>query len=192
MKTIDVYSFNELSESSKQKAINDYLNSDCFEYDLSFFKEDIENQLKELNIEMTDLTYSLSHSQGDGLSFSSEFDVKHYVDLCFTELSEKRKSILIDLIHKIESNKNNGRYCYATKTGIEIIVNYDSLSEYKHRNIYKYINKLESYIQDLYIDLCKDFEKQGYTEIENQSSVEYISETLEINEYNFLENGKRI
>jgi len=192
MKTINVYSFNELSETAKQKAIKDYLNNDNFVYELDFFKDDIENQLKEKNIGMTDLTYSLSYSQGDGLSFSSEFDVAFYVNKCFTELSEKRKSILVDLIHKIESTKNNGHYCYASKKDIEIIPNYNDLSDYKHTNIYKYINKLETYIQDLYMDLCKDFENQGYKEIKYQSSVEYISETLIINEYEFLENGTKI
>ena len=192
MKTINVYSFNELSESSKQKAINDYLNNDIFEYDLSFFKDDIENQLKELNIEMTDLTYSLSSSQGDGLSFTSKFDVPYYVGLCFTELSEKRKSILVDLIHTIESSKNNGSYCYASKNDVDYELNNNDLDVYKHKNIYKYINRLISYIQDVYMDLCKDFEKQGYAEIEHQSSVEYISNELIINEYDFLENGKRV
>ena len=192
MKTINVYSFNELSESSKQKAIKDYFNSNSFNYDLDCFKDDIENQLSELKIELKDLTYSLSYSQGDGLSFTSEFDVKHYIDLCFTELSEKRKSILADLIHTIESSKNNGHYCYASKNDVEIIVNYNDLDTNKHCNIYNYINKLELYIQDLYISLCKDFENQGYKEIEEQSSKEYISETLIINEYEFLENGTKI
>ena len=189
MRTIEtkVYSFDELNKEAQQKAIEKYRETN--EIFLDLFKDDIFETLKDNhNIEMNDLQYSLNYCQGDGLSFSASFDVNHFVNLCFKDLSQKRKDLFFDFIYNIKSNSNRGHYSYASKSDIEIEVD-GSFWYKKHTNINNMLETFEVFIQDYYLDLCKKFEEQGYAEIEYQNSDEYISETLRCNGYDFEENG---
>jgi hypothetical protein len=56
-------------------------------------------------------------------------------------------------------------------------------------NIHTLVSYIEIDLQNVYIDLCKDLEKQGYEEIEYQFSDECIIEDIQANEYEFTEEG---
>ena len=192
MRTIEtkVYSFDELNEESKSKAIENYRETN--EIFLDLFQDDIFETLKDNhNIEMIDLQYSLNYCQGDGLSFAGIFDIEHYINLCFINLSQKRKDLFFDFIYKIKSNSNRGHYSYASKSDIEIEVNYNSFYYKKHSNINCMLETFEVFIQEYYMNLCEEFEKQGYAEIDYQNSCECIIESIYANEYEFDENGTR-
>jgi hypothetical protein len=190
MRTIEtkVYSFDELNKEAQQKAIEKYRETN--EIFLEWFQDDIFEILKDNhNIEMNDLQYSLNYCQGDGLSFTGIFNVNHFVNLCFKDLSQKRKDLFSYFIYKIESKENRGHYCYAAASQINIEVNYNSFYYKKHTNINNMLETFEVFIQDYYLDLCKKFEAQGYAEIEFQNSDGCIIESLYANEYEFTENG---
>lgn len=194
MKTIElnVYSFNELSKEAQEVAIKNHRNSDFFEV-LNGFSEDVVERLGELNIEVAKhgLQYSLTYSQGDGLSFKGNFDVKDMVFAALPTLSEKRKNIVIELIYSLKSSGNNGRYCYASKNDVEMEFNYNDFRENKHSNLYELCSNVLTHTQNYYIELCSKFENQGYSQIEHERSDEAIKDTIIANDYEFLASGKK-
>lgn len=132
------------------------------------------------------LQYSLSNSQGDGLSFDSEKLHEIFVEVFGTGKDKTIEVILNNSYFKL--NGNLGRYCYANIGDIEYIFD-DNINA---PNIDEVFGKVEAKLVEIYLNLCSKLEKIGYDEIEYQYSDEYISELLEVNDYEFLENGQRI
>ncbi len=190
MKTINVYNFNELSQEAKNKAVEEFRNK--FETDLYFFSYFAQNEIIEKGFYgKIDLQYSFGNSFGDGLSFSCEyFDTKRLAKI-FENILGKRKQKTIDLIiNNCNFNLfgNTGRYYYAHINDLEFIFD-DNINA---PNIIEVVKKVEDELKSIYVNLCKKLETDGYNEIEYQNSDEYTAELLEINEYEFLENGKMI
>lgn len=188
MKTIEIelYKFTELSENAKNAAIeNERKHEIDFDWFSDFFHEQISENGFKGNIK---LQYSLSGSQGDGLSFSCDyFDNLNalFIEILGTEKQKTIDTILNNISFKCDGN--NGRYCYASKNDISL-----ELNDYKGNNylIHEIVSKVESKLKDLYIDLCNQLEKQGYDDIEHQYSDEYIIETLTENDFYFTIDGK--
>jgi hypothetical protein len=189
--TLELFKFNELSEAAKETAIEQYRNS--IDDVLWYFSDDIKEQLKEENIILgkNGLQYDLSHCQGDGLSFSGEFDVQKMVKLALPNLSEKRQNIVNECIYNIYSSGNTGHYCYASENDIDIEYNYYNWNYNRYSNLTALCEIVVEFTKDYYIDLCNKFEKQGYAEIEYQYSDEAIIENIFANDYDFTINGKR-
>ncbi len=191
MKTIEIqlYKFNELSEEGKQNAIEKERNREDY-YFLDMFSDDANEKISEAGFKgNVKLQYSLSYSQGDGLSFCADYFDK--LNDLFTEVLGPRKQKTIDcLINNISFSLkgNNGRYCYASKSDLDLEL--DNYYVKSQTNIDLVINKVREKLEDLYMDLCKELEKNGYSEIEFQDSDECISENLISNDYDFTEDGK--
>jgi len=189
MKTIEIqlYSFDELSEGAKQNAIEKYRNSDHVYLD--FFNDDAKEQIENSGFKgNVSLSYSLSYCQGDGLSFSCDYFDK--LNELFTEVLGTGKQKTIDCLINNSSFKlksNNHHYCYASKSDLDFYL--DNYYVKSQSNIDLVIDKVREKLEDLYMDLCKDLENQGYQDIEYQRSDEAISENLIANEYEFTENG---
>lgn len=191
MKTINTYNFNELSDSSKEVAI------DSFRYiidtHLDFFNEDcigiIEQNGFYGNIK---LYYSLGYCQGDGLSFSCEFIKTEILQKLFKEVlgegKDKTIQLIIDNCYFNLLSNTGGYYYYARRSDLEFRFD-DNINAL---NIEEVVGKVEDKLRELYLSLCKELEKQGYDEIEYQFSDEYISDLLEANDYEFLEDGQLI
>jgi hypothetical protein len=190
MKTINIFNFNELNDSSKETAINNF--RDVYEINLDFFNDEAKEIISERGFKGNILLqYSLSNSQGDGLSFGCDYFDSEKLHEIFKEVlgSGKDKTIEVILNNSyFKLNGNNGRYCYANIGDLEYIFD-DNINA---PNIDKVVGKVEKKLVEIYLNLCKELEKIGYDEIDSQYSDEYISEILEINEYEFLENGQKI
>jgi len=190
MRTIELtlYKFDELSEEAKQTAIKNERDSE-YNVDLSMFKSSATEQIEELGFyDDIELKYSLSYSQGDGLSFSCKCINVSVILSFFAEVlganKEKTAKLLIENCSFV--NIGNMRHdCYASRNDIEY--NFDEWRSLA--NIENIISQVETKIIDLYMNLCKDLEKQGYKEIEYQRSDEYISEHLISNDYDFTIDG---
>lgn len=192
MRTIrtKVYTFNELNKEAQEKAIIDYRNGND-DLQLLSFNEDCNRIIEERGFRDVSLSYSLSYSQGDGLSFTAS-NIENSILISFFreilgENKEKTIQVLIDNC-SFELTGNRGRYNYASKSDIDY-----TLEDYGHNDtincnivVAKVLEKLENY----YIDLCKELEKNGYNELEYLNSDEYIKDVLINNEYEFLSNGK--
>jgi len=188
--TIEIFKFNELSAEAQQVAINNYRNS--IDEVLHSFSDDVHEQLKDEGIELDKrgLQYSLSYSQGDGLSFAGEFDVLRMIKLALPNLSETRQNIVNQCIYKLRSSGNKGHYCYASSNDVEIEYNYNCWDEDKYSNLTALCQTVLEFTKDYYTDLCGKFERQGYAEIEYQYSDEAIIEVIEANGYDFTIDGK--
>jgi len=190
MKTVKtkVYQFKELSDEAKEKAIEDFRKKqwEFGEY-LHFFGEYCQEQAKERGFNDIELQYSLSWSQGDGLSFKCEnFDIEKFVNKHVPKEKKMLKRALIDYLF-VKITGNTGHYCYASKSDIDLYM--DASTETP--NIDKYVETLRIHLEDEYLSLCKELEKSGYDEIEYQDSDKAIIETIEANEYEFEEDGSR-
>ena len=188
MKTIEIelYKFTELSENAKSAAIE---NERKHEIEFDWFSDFCHDQISENGFKGNiKLQYSLSCSQGDGLSFSCDyFDNLNalFIEILGTQKQKTIDTILNNISFKCDGN--NGRYCYASKNDISL-----EFDDYKGNNylIHEIVSNVESKLKDLYIDLCNQLEKQGYDDIEYQYSDKYIAETLNENDYYFTIDGK--
>jgi len=194
MKTIEIkiYSFAELSEEAQQVAIENYRQTIYEDYDLlSQFNEDANEQIKNEGWEDANLQYSLSYSQGDGLSFEAKSYNK--LDEIFKEVfgqnKEKTAQIIIDNLEQCYKG-NRGHYCYSSKGDIDIYLHSGAYVN-KTDNIEIAIQKALLILENRYVDLCEKLEKQGYTELEHMQTDEYIREEIEANAYEFTEDGER-
>jgi hypothetical protein len=190
MRTIrtKIYKFEELSNEAKQVAIKDYRNKQ--EYYLDSFNDDVVEQIENVGFYGdVKLQYSLSYCQGDGLSFSCDGIDESLLLSFFAEVlgegKEKTAKLIIENSY-FSNGGNNGRYCFASKNDIEYIFD----SGVDAPNIENIVLQVETKIQNLYMELCKDLEKKGYEDIEYQCSDEAITETIIANDYEFLSNGK--
>jgi len=192
--TVNLYEFNELNKEAKKKAIEDWRKYSQETGDYLFcFNDQCTEKAEEKGFFETKFQWSLSWSQGDGLSFSA----KKYNNLesLFLEILGKGKEKTSKLLAEnctIIIKGNNGHYCFASKSDIDLYIeNYNSsINCVNINNIDKVIEKVLHKLEDIYINLCKELEKYGYDDIKYQDSDEAIIETIQCNEYDFTENGE--
>jgi hypothetical protein len=193
MKTaqITVYKFEELSEEAQKIAINDYINSiDYIELDWLIWQ--FEDEAKEKGFENPKFQYSLSNSQGDGLSFSFDYFNSEKLTEIIKEITSKKTNWFLDIvensIYSISGKGNKGHYCYAKENQVELEENYNS---FNYPNIMELHEKILEKIRLLYIYICSEFEQRGYEQIEHEFSEENARFWLIENDFTFLENGQQ-
>lgn len=185
MKVIEtiVYDFDELSDDAKQKAIDNWYSSEEYPFLCDDILEFING--KDEYFSGVKLAYSLSYSQGDGLSFSGEFDFDKWIDDKYT-YKQSVKRVLKEYVYRVLSKANRGHYSYCSRSDIDF-----ELNTYKsYENIDLLVDEIISDIQDYYIDLCNSAEKYGYDEIEYRMTFDEFSEICESNGYTFTNDGK--
>lgn len=189
MKTIEInlYSFSELSEAAKEKAISNWYETE----DYPFLSDDIESSiLEQFDTEKVfsgiKLSYSLSYSQGDGLSFSSDFDFENWLKK-YTFQNFKKRALIESFTLSI--NANSGQYSYAHKDCISGIENYRTNNTIALKNLKQLFENILNDIQTYYLEVCKQAERYGYSEIEYRMTETEFSECCEANYYTFLEDG---
>jgi hypothetical protein len=190
MKTIriKIYKFEELTQEAQSKAIEQF--RDRENVYLGFFNDNAIEQINEVGFyDDVKLQYSLGCSQGDGLSFSCKRIEWKTIEPLFLEVLGKDKEKTAKLIFEHCSficTGNDGRYCYASKNDIDFTFeNYNR----EYENINEVVGNVLTKIENKYLELCKELEKQGYSEIEYQQSDEAIKETILANDYDFLKDG---
>lgn len=195
MKTIELklYKFEELSQEAKDYAVDKQRD---YEYEhgnpLEFFSEVYNEKLLEAGFEETKIQYSLSYSQGDGLSFSAKYFTK--LELLYLEVLGKGKEKTAKLLAEnteVRITGNTGHYCYAHTSQVDLYFeNYTSYINCENiDNIENVQGQVLNKLTTIYMNLCKELEDIGYKEIEYQQSDEAIQETIIANEYDFLEDG---
>lgn len=219
MKTIELklYSFNELSDEAKGQAIERYRNN-IHDYAWTGENKDTLEKFAEIfPIKITDWSYG---GRGEGVSFyfteSDEIENmsglrlakylwnNYKTDIFKPKWRDMGKLGLTDnpIRHKRVKSKqitnncpNKGKYSNSYYSAI-FTDTWCQLTGYYMDNeildeIYKYIDKPDSRtFRDLLEDCFDNWVKACNADIEYQNSDEYISEHLEVNEYEFTENGE--
>ncbi|HHX78541.1 MAG TPA: hypothetical protein GX695_02175, partial [Acholeplasmataceae bacterium] len=185
MKTIkvQVYNFNELPIDVQKDVIEKHYEKE----DYPFLTRDIHEQLNSIDsfFYNSELYYSLSYSQGDGLSFSADFDLNKWINEKYN-FKQSVKDALKTVICSIDSNGNKGYYCYASTSNIDADI--DPIVS-KYPNIEKLVNLIIDNVERYYMDLCVKLEAYGYSILDYRMDEDEYSDYADVNEYQYLLDG---
>jgi len=190
---ITTYSFEELNDTDKLKAIDDNRDANTF-YDwhdctISDWKE----QLKESGIEVSEINFSGFASQGDGAMFEGRIystDLENF--LHNYPCNVDRRVIALIMSGEIDfyfSVKHRGHYYHSYCSEMDIRFNYTYNECVNYNNIDRECEKLEDHIRETYHDICNEIYKSLEREYDYLTSDEAIKETLISNNYEFYEDG---
>lgn len=179
-KEYTVYKFNELSDSAKEKALESFydLNVDHDWYEFSY--EDFISQLNEVGLTCDKFYFELdrgSYIEPVNLRFT---DVEKFVKSKIDENIKKRIIEVADLYITTACFSRHNK---------PIIETYSYTSE-KHKRLNKAIDSLVEHANDALHRMLNDFLSQLQKEYDYLTSKEAIIETIEANDYDFLETGK--
>ena len=202
VKVYNVYKYNELSDEAKKRVKEWYLEDRPAEFFTDDCEQDLYNLFGENDLKVQ---YSLASCQGDGFNIYGKIKAKNIFE-CLEKhnggtqleefedmLTEKEKKTILHYAEEcgdIELPMNH-RYCYCIASHIDIKNEwYDTLSWYNDDEDIntETLEKFERMVQNIFITLCSDYEKQGY-EYFYEISDEDLEETCEVNDYEFLEDG---
>lgn len=168
LREIKVYDFEELSKDTREKVLDNFREQNDFYFLEDDLNEELNQLLEDNKIKVLDkpiLRYSLSYSQGDGVSFCGLFEYKGFD------------------FRIVEGNLSN---LYSHKYTTDININYydegDDLNEELSEIIF-------NEFREIYFNICDTLENSGCSQIEHENSDEAIKENIKLNEYEFLENG---
>lgn len=160
--TYNIYTFNELSDTAKEKARDWYKQGNEYNCLSEYLEEIARDLLKDAKIEIDDIKvyYSLSYSQGDG---------------AVIEINGTWKSYNVTV-------KQSGHYYHYNSKNIEL----ENIKTEKDAS-----EKIYCEFNDLYVPICQKLAKIGYDYIDYENSNEHVDENILINEYTFLQDGTR-
>ena len=187
----EVFTFAELSDTAKTKALADY--AQTLDYDWwGFVIDDAKECASIIGIEIEKVFFSGFCSQGDGASFTGSYAYKkgsvkaikvhapldtelHYIALQLQR--EQCKSF-----YKIKTSiSQHGRYYH------------EQTMHFDHDHVDRYL--VDSDVDDIE-EALKDFARWIYKRLENEwdymTSLEAFAETCECNEWEFTVNGKLV
>ena len=196
-----VYTFEELSEEAKEKAIENYR---YLEVELFDWYEPIYDMFKDTYsdlFEITDMYFSGFCSQGDGAMFEYSGVTEKLIDefIAQLELTPLRKKIVKDIFHFRGSGKQHGHY-YHEKCCWHII-NIECTYAYRegyYPNIDEFMYELQvdfdAYVREKYIELAQQLYQWLEDEYEYLTNPEdeAIELFLQSIDYEYNENGERI
>ncbi len=164
-KTINLYTFDELSKDVQDKVLQNFRDEDECEYLPDDMQYKIDELLKENNITgKARVYYSLSNCQGDGAMFEGEFQYK-------------------DITLYIE---HSGMYYHFNSKTIEA---QETNNLGYHIDEEEPLNKQVEEFEALYETIARELEKYGYDCIEAHNSDENLIEMINANDYLFTDKG---
>lgn len=187
---VTTYSFAELSDDAKEKAIEKFRDTNVDYNDwYEFVYDDAKTAGSLLGIEIERIYFSGFWSQGDGAMFEGRYEY------CKGALKAIKDEYPTDTeLHSIAENlqKIQRRYFY----GLDIRT--------EHRGHYYHENTMHvttfdrdgreieiDAMDDTLRDFCRWIYNRLETEYEHLTSNEVVKETIEANEYEFMENGEQ-
>jgi hypothetical protein len=190
MRTIEVkvYKFEELQKDVQEKVIESWYEHEDYPLLYDDLVESLLSDDDNIFNEGFTLSYSLSGSQGDGLSIKGDINIEKVMLKCSKKLQKQFK----DKIHSIYSTGNTtNHYSYAHKRQIEFEL--DIPSDIDEIPFYKtFETEILPDIQDMYMDLCNKLEKEGYDVIEYRMDIDEFTDHAEANGYAYYSNGKMV
>jgi hypothetical protein len=177
MKTIEVYTFNELSESAKKAALDKNrdmnVHHDWYEHVIDHWKE----ELARVGFLDAKISFSGFYSQGDGCSFKAELELEDHLINEFEPLFSEDTCFICS---RLEGYSSYEQYKYEQNNFLSTPA-LDALSD-------EFIEYINEYARDLSREIYVELEK----EYELLTSDECVSDTLMANEYHFLPCGEMV
>lgn len=181
------FEYKELSDDAKKKAreqVEKWEAEDTFVCDM--ITEDFKYYLEERGLPQ-EVQWSLGYSQGDGVAFHGQLDVKKYTE--FYNLREWGP--LEDMLYvKIEDRGIHYHHWNSMVVEHEI---HGDFMETEHpaawwlsRHEDEFIEHVKSTIKEV----SRELEKRGYAEFEYRHTDEYLEETITNNDWLFDEEGE--
>ena len=172
MKTVNLYTFSELSEEAKKVAVRNH----DVDYDLQFLVDDEIERLTALGFDDVDICYRLAFSQGDGVRMHGKISFTNAVDLTGYKLSALKTKIIDDWV-ALEISGNS----------VSVEWYHEQFLNYVDATVVAVVRELESWIEDN----GRAFYRRLSNEALCQTSDEYKREDLENNDglYYYFENG---
>ena len=187
-KEVKIYSYSELDERAREKVKNDYMEN----LDSSIFTEQVIEDLREKGLENLRPLYSLSYCQGDGLCIYGSIDFKEITgelkNIFYQDFKLSDYKVLKDLKKYSQISFNHsGRYYHKYSVDIDIYID-GNLSPKSYENHRKVADKLLANIKEWYLNLCDEYEKQGYDFFYGIEGDE-LQEYCDAMGYEFLQDG---
>lgn len=181
--TLKVYPFSELNEKAQQKVIDWFAGVDDT---LSSRLEDLFASTAEaMHVSDVDFSWSLSWSQGDGVSFQTK-DWRTPSDelLKATGDFDKWKGLRDTLGVTYKITRFNTRYSHKSTMIVEL--DHESPSDREAESL----NEMEGSLLNYFRSVAQKLEEVGYKEIEYVRSKEYVQEGCDADDYEFFADGR--
>lgn len=185
-KTYTVYRFEELPERMQQKVLEDLwdinLAGNWYESTLELSQE----TLRSSGFENSKIFYE---GAWGGICFDAVVNLEKVIQ----HLGDKRFTRLLPLVREgyisaiILTTPNSSYYSQCKTRYIELFNDFDS-AEYKR--VYALCGLLAQYTEALRLRLCLEIQKEVEKDYKFLTSKEMVIETIQANEYEFLDNGK--
>jgi hypothetical protein len=209
-----VYTFEELSDAAKKKALDYYRDLQHEHFDSRDLTDQFKSILKERGFtDRVEVGWSLGHCQGDGVAFWGRIDLKDFFKWASSgehpEYTERMKgavkfSPLAPHVGVVVTH--SGRYYHWNSMEVELGYDEDELKhasgkpwrhgpkdwrprDQKEVDLTGLIPEFQKYMEQWVKDTSKELEKNGYAELEYQSSDDYVKEFIEANDFEFYEDG---
>ena len=198
VKTINLYSFNELSEDAQQKAIDKWRHNDYddFEWQAEHIIEDFATICKILGITLdykNPVSYSVGYCQSDYASF---FGTYRYNKGALSKIKQyaPHDTELYNIAKQLQEIQKKYFYMINVSISRSCRVYRDSMSfEINHKNEINISDtdylELESEFKYIFSHLAHWLYKRLSEALDYVNSDNYIKETILANEYTFTEYG---
>lgn len=187
-KTINLYTFEELTEDQKQKVLDKYRDFNDDIIPSMAQDEFITLPIFEAGFLNPTIHYDLSYSQGSGACFDcDEFDF----DLLLKGWQYPHKKLILNIIKThyqgyIKLNHYGYHYSHSNTRYFDLEANFN----YFYLHIERAINSAINHIENLRYELSENLTNRLYEELEFLRSDEQIADSLIANDYYF--NGETL
>jgi hypothetical protein len=194
-KVYDIYEFNELGDKAK-KAAFDIIKDIIIDDRLSFFQDDCYEVLKDVYnlLDVKRVSYDLSFSQGDGLSFTCDnFNSVTINEAIFNDEAtpEAVKHNIKKLGDHLQIKTIENKGCYAYAHSNQVSVHLDGFNDDLVKDLLP--DYMEDQIQQAYakqyLKICKQLEDNGYRLYD--VTLEEVAEMAIDNGYEFYQDGSQ-
>lgn len=184
--TVNTYNFDELGQEAQKTALESFrdinVDSDGWSEDVI---ENFKNKLEALGYENITVYYSGFWSQGDGACFIGRVDLTKWLKA--HKLANKYRALYNDTEAYSINITHQSHYYHATSTTVEDGYYSSGKSEKSEKQFAEVVGLIEAEREELGNALYKELEQ----EYDFLTSDEVIKDTILVNEYQFLADGKR-
>ena len=189
---IIVFSYEDLlkNDTLKEKVLDNWRGkNDYFDHD--FILEDYKETLEDLGYNGVNIMYSGFYSQGDGACFTCEsVDLDRILKRMKIKIRLGLKEYIIDNLN-ISIKHNNYRYYHYKSVRVDYDFNNNFIGDLTDNYCNEVIKQIIDFIDK---DICT-YSNRIYNTLESeweyQNSDESILEMININDYEFTEDGKQ-